>query len=96
MAIVDSAKRLARLGMWIGVGAVTAIVAACGGKADSSPGPVTPDSGGGDGAGIDVGDAAADVPADASDAAPTDAPTDSPSDAGDAADGDTLWDVPYE
>jgi len=90
MAIRQKLGRLAKLSLFVGLGAVSAFVAACGGSSSQTPGPAVPDAG-------------TDADAQASDAdtmndtgtPPVDSAT--TSDAGDAdADADALWDVPYE
>jgi hypothetical protein len=93
MAVFQKLGRVAKLSLFVGLGAVSAFVAACGGSSTQTPGPVVPEAGadadalaGDTGVKPDVGEAG--------DTGATDAPG---SDASDLdADADALWDVPYE
>lgn len=94
MALIDTVRRLARLGFYFGLGAVSAAIDACGG---SSPAPDTPDT---------VADTPADATAEEDATAPDEAasPEDVAAPGDDAAaaedgaadDGEDLWDIVCE
>jgi|GEM_PF-1969885 len=95
MALIDTVRRLARLGFYLGLGAVSAAIDACGG---SSPTPDTPDTvadtpgettGNDDGAAPDEAAASEDVVEPGDDVAATDGD-------GAADDGEDLWDIVCE